>query len=247
MGHSVADRAFAGIAARISSGQYPVGSMLPSCRKMSTELGINKNTVNKVYGMLRDAGLVISVAGQGMRVVAKPATDQGRFLADLYTDIDAIVQRSRAMGLASAQVESAFRQALVKWYESVRVTMALIECNPWDASSLAAHVQKEMPVSVTPMVLEDFMSDPQAVREQHDMIVTTFQHFAEVNAALADEAKVVALQDKPSIQSLLAISKIPKGMRIGVVAGHERTVRTLQELMRSCGHGVHGRAPRETR
>lgn len=53
---------------RISYGEYPPGSTLPSERKLAGELQVNRSTIVQAYEELRASGLVESFVGCGTRV-----------------------------------------------------------------------------------------------------------------------------------------------------------------------------------
>ncbi|BBH21794.1 transcriptional regulator [Paenibacillus baekrokdamisoli] len=53
---------------RISYGELPPGSILPSERKLAEQLEVNRSTVIQAYEELRASGLVESVVGSGTRV-----------------------------------------------------------------------------------------------------------------------------------------------------------------------------------
>jgi GntR family transcriptional regulator of abcA and norABC len=53
---------------RISYGEFPPGSKLPSERKLAAKLGVNRSTVVQAYEELRASGLVESSKGSGTRV-----------------------------------------------------------------------------------------------------------------------------------------------------------------------------------
>ncbi|MDF2962616.1 MAG: PLP-dependent aminotransferase family protein, partial [Paenibacillus sp.] len=53
---------------RISYGEFPPGSSLPSERKLADQLGVNRSTVVQAYEELRASGLVESSKGSGTRV-----------------------------------------------------------------------------------------------------------------------------------------------------------------------------------
>ena len=59
----------------ISSGYYKAGDKLPTVRELAVKIGINYNTVNKVYMSLLHDGYLISRRGQGTFVnkLARPA------------------------------------------------------------------------------------------------------------------------------------------------------------------------------
>lgn len=54
----------------IDNGELKEGDSLPSMNEMSTELNISKETVKKVYSILRERGLIESMHGKGFFVTA---------------------------------------------------------------------------------------------------------------------------------------------------------------------------------
>ncbi|CAH0120833.1 HTH-type transcriptional regulator NorG [Paenibacillus sp. CECT 9249] len=53
---------------RISYGEFPPGSLLPSERKLAEQLGVNRSTVILAYAELRALGIIESRTGSGTRV-----------------------------------------------------------------------------------------------------------------------------------------------------------------------------------
>ena len=54
----------------IDSGELKEGDCLPSMNELSAELNISKETVKKVYSILRERGLIESMHGKGIFVTA---------------------------------------------------------------------------------------------------------------------------------------------------------------------------------
>jgi DNA-binding transcriptional MocR family regulator len=53
---------------RITLGELPPGSVLPSERKLAEQLGVNRSTIVQAYEDLRASGIIESVTGSGTRV-----------------------------------------------------------------------------------------------------------------------------------------------------------------------------------
>lgn len=53
---------------RISYGEFPPGSLLPSERKLAEQLRVNRSTVILAFGELRSMGIIESRPGSGTRV-----------------------------------------------------------------------------------------------------------------------------------------------------------------------------------
>ncbi len=58
--------------ARISSGEYPPGSQLPTKAELMTRYGVAVNTVERAIDELRKAGIVETLQGAGMFVCEPP-------------------------------------------------------------------------------------------------------------------------------------------------------------------------------
>ena len=54
--------------ARIESGDFAAGRVLPSIKRLADEYGVARGTVEKSLQVLRDAGLVHTVIGRGVFV-----------------------------------------------------------------------------------------------------------------------------------------------------------------------------------
>ena len=66
------------ITAMIYLGVYPAGSQLPTVREMAVQVGVNYNTVSKVYQNLEREGLIVSRRGKGSFVEsALPPAQEG--------------------------------------------------------------------------------------------------------------------------------------------------------------------------
>ena len=67
------------IRAEIAAGRFGVGSRLPTVRRLAIDLGINANTVAKVYSALERAGVLTTQRGVGtfVREHAEPHAAKG--------------------------------------------------------------------------------------------------------------------------------------------------------------------------
>jgi DNA-binding GntR family transcriptional regulator len=53
---------------RITSGEFPKGTPLPSAKTLAQEHGLAVGTVTRAVDVLRDEGLVVTVPGRGVYV-----------------------------------------------------------------------------------------------------------------------------------------------------------------------------------
>jgi DNA-binding transcriptional MocR family regulator len=92
---------FDAMRARIESGEWPVGTRLPSSRDLATELGVNRTTVVHSYADLVERGLLDSTVGRGTfvreRAGARTAPRRADATArDAFT-WDGVLARSRPL------------------------------------------------------------------------------------------------------------------------------------------------------
>lgn len=72
---------------RIASGEFPVGSKLPSLRALSEHYEVSEVTAHTAIRTLQAEGLLESSAGRGTFVKAVPTNRVGRSLADQVADL----------------------------------------------------------------------------------------------------------------------------------------------------------------
>lgn len=92
-----------GLRRLIVSGTLPLGEKLPSVRKLSTQLTINPNTIQRAYHELETEGYICSVAGRGSYVCAQIPDDPARQVT-LLQQFDAAVQELLNLGMRSEEL-----------------------------------------------------------------------------------------------------------------------------------------------
>jgi len=82
------------IAQRISRGEYPPGSQLPSESELSRELGVSRVTVREALRVLAQENLLVKAQGRGTFVAKNAQTAQPRtftgYLEDLYDQLERV-------------------------------------------------------------------------------------------------------------------------------------------------------------
>jgi GntR family transcriptional regulator len=88
-----------GIRAAVASGRLKIGDQLPTVRQLAVDLGINANTVAKVYSDLEKGGVLETKRGVGSfiaagRAEARPAHDAAKRLRAFVTKVLADADRA---------------------------------------------------------------------------------------------------------------------------------------------------------
>ncbi|MEY8459968.1 GntR family transcriptional regulator [Eggerthellaceae bacterium 24-137] len=97
----------------ISSGKFERGERLPSVRELSVSLGVNYNTVNKVYQDLERDGYIYSQRGRGTYV----SDLKGVKLSAVDEDVEALaidfVQQALTKGMTSEDIHDLVSEQLI--------------------------------------------------------------------------------------------------------------------------------------
>jgi len=83
----------------ITSGHFKYGDKLPTVRNLAVELGINFNTVSKVYRDIERDGYIISKQGAGTFVSDEYTKRNGAVLVETDFIIDDFVRQCQEMGI----------------------------------------------------------------------------------------------------------------------------------------------------
>ena len=97
----------------IAKGQLGTGEKLPAVRKLASELVINPNTVARAYGILEQAGLVVTKTGSGT-FVSDPKL-RNRDAADiniLAERMDSIITRGLNLGISGGDLIDMFNKRI---------------------------------------------------------------------------------------------------------------------------------------
>jgi GntR family transcriptional regulator len=220
---------------QIATDVYPVGAWLPSVRQLGGQLGVNRNTVSKVYQALGRDGVLEVTRGKGVRVMAKPAA--GRTAADRINGaITALVREASLGGIARDRLLAHFVAAADAVYGHRQVRMAFVECTMPDARQLAVDLGRHLSVSVTPIDLADLAAAP-AMAADFDLVTTTFFHLQEVTAMLAGIVEPVGIHHAVSHQSVLEIARLRPGSTIVIVCPNERTLERIRSIVETYAQG----------
>lgn len=96
----------------IASGRFKVGDKLPTVRELAVELGINYNTVSKVYRDIERDGYIVSKRGRGTFVADRGSleTEDGKTEVDFLAD--EFIRQCRELGVPRDDIASLVERRL---------------------------------------------------------------------------------------------------------------------------------------
>jgi GntR family transcriptional regulator len=217
----------------ILTGNFEVGSRLPSIRALAGFLRVNRNTVARVISDLEREGYVQSRRGSGVYVI-DPPVEAG--------DLKRQEVLERVMDLAAAQgvpVEdlayALLARAGAKPQEKTRILF--IECTRAELDRFSAELEEQLPVEVEKVLLEDLAERVAGAQElPWQMAVTTFFHVHEVQDLMEPRGiETVALLAEANLESLQRLTELPAGTPVGVVGWGQTCMENLSRSMEGAG------------
>lgn len=199
------------------------GDQLPTETSLSKSLKISRNTVGMAYQRLEQDGFVESTPGRGTFVThgasatSAPATNKKDRIGRL---LDLAIEEVLSVGMSLDDYSTLFKRHLSKQRKKIRSSrICFIECNDEQLLIFADDINREIGISITPILLENFRKkapDSMAILHKADIILTSVYHSSEVVTLLPDRRiDVVGLH--PQLDSLIQIAKLPPDSRIGLV------------------------------
>ncbi len=219
------------ISGRISAGLYPFGSQLPSVRTLAQELGANRNTVNKAYRALEQAGILEANPSRKAFMVGSVPHANGS-VEHFRSQALEIIWQAMAVGLTRKQVFDDLSQIITDVYGTDDVRVTFLECNDFDCDTLGAELTRLLDVYVKPALLSE-LEHAQSLSQTSDLIVTTLQHIAEVERTFEQSIQnVIGVDIRPSPEVLLELARLQESP-IGLVCGAENSIAQLTHIILS--------------
>ena len=94
----------------VLSGLLSGDDPLPSVRQLSSDLGINPNTVQKAYRQLEEEGLIQSRPGAGSHITASPQQVEDIRQELFRSEVQETVAAMKRMGLKKEEAVALLRQ-----------------------------------------------------------------------------------------------------------------------------------------
>jgi GntR family transcriptional regulator len=217
----------------ILTGNFEVGSRLPSIRAMAGFLRVNRNTVARVFSDLEREGYVESRRGSGVYVIEPPveAEDLKRQEAlEKVLDL-ALAQDVPVEDLAYALLARAGARPQEK------TPILFIECTRAELDQFSEELEEQLPVEVERVLIEDLAKRLSGVDSPPwRLAVTTFFHIHEVQELVEPyEIEAVALLAEATLESLQRLMELPARTPVGVVGWGRTCMDNLSRSIEGAG------------
>jgi GntR family transcriptional regulator len=98
----------------ITSGHFSYGDKLPTVRSLAVTLGINFNTVSKVYQDIERDGYIVSRQGAGTFVSDEFRKRDGAALSEIDSLIDDFVRQCLDLGIPKEDITDEVRKRIAR-------------------------------------------------------------------------------------------------------------------------------------
>src|SRR5215210_6277457 len=217
----------------ILTGNFEVGSRLPSIRAMAGFLRVNRNTVARVFSDLEREGYVESRRGSGVYVVEPPVEAEDSKRQEV---LERVMDLAAARGVPVDDLASALlARAGAKPQE--KTPILFIECTGAELDQFSSELEEQLPVEVERVLLEDLPARLSGEEEPPwRMAVTTFFHVHEVQDLVEPFGiETVALLAEANIESLRRLTELPAGTPVGVVGWGRTWMENLSLSLEGAG------------
>ena len=213
---------------RILRGAHPPGGPLPSVRTLAAELGASPSTVGRAIQELARQGWV-GVTNRRGTVVSRdlPAGETGE------RDVEAAVRRLAVRWRLAGGDRGAFAELVGSVADEVfrpAPRVLFLECNPVDLQRGLEQLQRDIPVGLEPLLLEEARADPARLGGA-DVLFTPYFHLAEARELAPAGAQVVPVNFVPSEETMRTLVDVPAEALVGVVAVDARSRRRLEAIV----------------
>jgi GntR family transcriptional regulator len=201
----------------IEFGELAPGSRLPSAAQLAANLDVHRNTIQKAYMTLRQAGAVVGDGSRGS-FVSPIAPARSGASEHLFQLIGQLVREAEADGVAPSELASLVQLHATSLQALRSQSMAFVECNLASLGHYQAELERALGVRVRPLLLES-VSEVRQLDVSSGLVVTTFFHYADVRRRLHDAGlanELVAISVRPHLEVLQQLNDLKPGTRLGI-------------------------------
>jgi GntR family transcriptional regulator len=218
----------------ILTGNFEVGSRLPSIRAMAGFLRGNRNTVARVISDLEREGFVESRRGSGVYVIEPPPVDEEELKRQEV--LERVMDLAAAQGVSVEELGYALlARAGVKPQE--KTPILFVECTVPELDQFSTDLEEQLPVEVEKVLVEDLPARLSGEEEPPwRMAVTTFFHVHEVQELMEPLGiETVALLAEANLNSLQRHTELSAGTPVAVVGWGRTCMENLSRSIEGAG------------
>lgn len=218
----------------ILSGVYRPGDRLPGTRDMAAQLAVNRNTTAKVYRLLAQRGLVRYAAKRRPVVLATGLQRPPVHLEMLVSEALApLVLEAKLYHINAEDLEKTVVAYVNSQYRNDKPSVALVECNPVDASIYSRTLGDLFDIEIRPYLIDEVPAKID-VLSRTDLVVVPLYHLGEFEVLLpSTKPRILPIIVEPHPNDIRQIADLPTTSRIGLIVGSQPALLRVQGFIRA--------------
>jgi GntR family transcriptional regulator len=220
----------------ITSRQYAPGHQLPSTRQLANWIGLHRNTINKVYQQLKQAGLVEARGGSGIYVslpTVKPTPNTGLPLPALQQSVRQSLDQIMSLGCTLSQARDLLLSE-IDWRLSCNAQLLVASGreDPGVGLVMAGELEAALAVPIQTVAIEDLA---QVLEHTSAGTIVTNRYFLEqtYQAVGNHQVRVIAVDIYTYSMEINRIRNLPVGCYVGIVSISTGILRLAESLIQS--------------
>lgn len=205
----------------IKSGVLRPGDRLPTERELAARLEVSRGTVKKAYAELAANNLIEIIQGSGSYVYSDSDSYNIEYRKMAYGLIEETIGKLEQWNFSEKEIAALFRMTLAKRdSRSLFVRIAVIDCNPETLSLFKSQLSYIPGISMSLILVDSILLDdnPSSLLMDYDLVLTTVTHYEQITQALRGGGiKVLPVDMMPSRQTIVSLSSLSGGARVGLI------------------------------
>ena len=219
---------------KVQVGEWPPGYKLPTVRELAEELDISYGTVKHAYDELEILGIVQMTQGRGTFVRGDEEKRDLQGKKDrAMTAIDLLLQELEALEFSPKEIRIFLDLKLRQREEmSKNVRIGVVDCNPEALSIIDAQLSALPGIDVYRFLLQDVLATPYRLDDRLDLILTTSNHFSDIQDIVPDRGKLMFMVLSPSQNTIMDLAKIAGEKRVGILCSSRKFAYIIEGFCR---------------
>lgn len=226
------------IRADIRTGKLPVGTQLPTVRRLADELNLAHGTIKRAYDELEKEKMVEKVQGRGTFVSYCAENLESRKERAMVA-IEQLFDQLAAMNFSIHEMGIFIRLKLQeRASQQANLKVAVVECNPEVLAQLCEQLRQIGHLDLYSCLLEEVLAYPYKIEEDMDLVITTCEHGETIEKMMSHRQKIAKVAVCPCTNCMVRIAKLQEGETVGILCQSMRFGELLTKVCDLFAGGV---------
>lgn len=201
----------------LESGQLKEGDKLPTVRELASSLGLAKGTAKHAYDELAKLGIVEMQQGRGTFIAAGSDKNNLSRKERAMELIDSMLMELHNLSFSNTEIEIFLKLKLSEWEtEEETLRIAIVDCNQEALNGITEQIEKAVDAELYKISLDDLLTKKYTIGKEVDLVVTTYNHGAQIDEFVEDKEKLVQVVLAPSQRTVVELAKLPEHAKVGI-------------------------------